>query len=166
MKNITILSLFVALVLIPVISYGENNYSSLQGTWKLNREASSNIDELLKFQGRSGFERRIMKSMDMTQEIAVSGNAISIKVITSMKTMSYELRVDGKVHKVKNMKGEYVSVKCTPIANGVLIENEDASGMKTATQRYTAGDRMINRITMTNPDGKSITAERIFDRVK
>ncbi len=166
MKNITILSLFLAIVLIPIFSFGDNSYSSLQGTWKLNKEASSNIDELLKFQGRSGFERRIMKSMDMTQEISVSANVISITVITSMKTMRYTLNVDGRVYKVKNMQGEYVSVKCTPIASGILIINEDKNGMKTVTRRYTEGDRMINKITITSPDGKSAAAERIFDRVK
>ena len=153
------------LILIPVFSHGDQSYSSLAGTWKLNKEASYNLDELLKFQGRSYLERRMVKSMDMTQEVTISSNTVAITVMTSINKMHMKLYVDGKAHKEKNKEGEDVSIKCSPITNGIVIESKDEKGIITLTKRYIEKNRMINQITMTSPDGKSVTAKRVFDRI-
>ncbi len=161
-----ILSVLIIFLIIPIFSYGQPSYSSLEGTWKINKEASSNVDALLKFQGRSFIERKMMKSLDITQVISVSSNEIIIKVITSLKTKSIKLYVDGKVHRKKNTEGEYVSIKCTSSANGVVIvSSHEKNGITAETRRYTVGDRMITRIKMTDLDGRSVSATRVFDRI-
>ena len=161
-----ILLVLITSLLIPIFAYGQRSYSSLECTWKINKEASFNIDALLKFQGRSYFERKMMKSLEITQLISVSSNEIIIKVTTSKKAKSIKLYVDGKVYRVKNREGEYISIKCTPVTNGIVIENKNTNGMITVTRRYTVGNRMINKITMTSPEGRSVSAERVFDRVR
>jgi len=164
-KRISLPLLFI-LIIAPVLLYGNNSYKSLEGTWKLNKKASLNYEALLKFQGRSYFERKTLNSLDITQVIKIHSNKISIKAITSIKTKSFTLSVDNKVHRIKNIKGEYISIKCRPAYNGIIIITKDSRGMVTVTKRYVSGNRMINRITMTSTDGKSVTATRIFDRRK
>ncbi len=120
------------------------------------------------FQGMSLLKKTAIMSLDVTQEVSVSSNVFSIKVITTMKTGSSKLYADGKYHKAKNMKGDYYSVKCTPIKNGILIVNkpDEQEGVKSVTKRYTEGNRMNIHITITKPNGESVSATRVFDRVK
>jgi len=159
-------SALLIILMLPVFLYGINSYKTLEGTWKLNKKASSNYEALLKFQGRSYFERKTLASLSITQVIKVSSGKVNIKAITSIKTMSFTFHVDNKVHKIKNIKGKYISIKCRPSKNGLFIISKNSRGMVTVTRRYVSGNRMINRITMTSPEGTSVSATRVFNRVR
>lgn len=69
------------------------------------------------------------------------------------------------------MKGKFISIKCKPYSTskgGILIITKNSKGMVTVTRRYVIsnGKHMINKIPMTSPNGKSVSATRVFDKIK
>ncbi len=101
MKSLTPLFLLAALFSAPLalpglgvgIAYAAN--ADLAGTWVLDKDASESVDAMLKAQGVSFVERKVAAGLDVTQTIAVSGDAITLHIVTSKKTEDQALTADG-----------------------------------------------------------------------
>jgi hypothetical protein len=149
---------------------GFSSTDCLKGKWKLDKNASWNIDALLKAQGKNWVERQTITSMDVIQYISTDANSVTIKAVTSIKTNISILYLDNKERVADNPFGGKMKVKSSFQNDGKgisLYSREDGADYHTITRRYCAdkGSVMYVEFTLIKDSGDIVKGGRVFRRV-
>lgn len=162
---------FTVILCLLALSVSATNNNNFSGVWDLDLTASDPIDEILKAQGKSRFERRVAKSMAVTQSIMQTGDTMSvhIKSIAMDNTQNFPLDnqwrlVDTpKMGKV-NMKNYWLEKEFS-IATEMQIKANKKPALMRATRKLTDnGNTMILEILLILQDGRQYRANRVFRR--
>lgn len=166
---IRILTIIMCLLVFPASAQKNKIFS---GVWNLDLSASDPIDEILKAQGKSRFERRVAKSMSVTQSIIQTSDTMSvhIKSIAMDNTQNFPLDnqwrfVDTpKMGKV-NMKNYWLE-KGFAIATEMQIQANKKPALMRAIRTLTDnGTTMVLEILLILENGKQYQADRVFRKV-
>ncbi|MEN0067311.1 MAG: lipocalin/fatty-acid binding family protein [Myxococcota bacterium] len=132
------------------------------GTWVLDHSASDSPEELLKAQGMSMIKRKAVAKLDVTQKVTQEGNVMTFEVVTSKKTKTNTLHVDGEVRTVEGDRG---SARVRHVWEGDDLVSTSITDETTIVTRRTLSDggrTMTQRFTLTPKDGSTISINRVF----
>lgn len=140
----------------------------LSGTWVLDKEASDSVDELLKSQGVSWAQRKVVAGLDVTQVISQSGDSVTVAVDTSKKDRTETLVADGVARQVTSDEGATATVTHSWQGSALVtrssgVDKQGRQAETTITRTLEDGGGTLRQlIEFSADDGTTASAARIF----
>lgn len=143
------------------------------GTWRLDLDASEPLDALLEVQGRSWIERKVARSMNVTQKIRQAGDTITIAVESALRTKVDVFAIGGPWEERTTDELGRVRVKTEWNADGKRLVVRNEAKLKDGTEGELrisrwfedGGKTMVQLVELDLKDGRHPAARRVFRRV-
>jgi hypothetical protein len=142
------------------------------GTWGLDLDASDPLDPLLEVQGRSWIERKVARSMKVTQKIQQAGATITISVESVLRTKVDEFTIGSPWEKrdTDELGRVRQRTEWSPDGKRLVVRNEaklkDGTEGELRVSRWLEDDArtMIQLLELVLKDGRQLKARRVFRR--
>ncbi|MEO0606042.1 MAG: lipocalin/fatty-acid binding family protein [Myxococcota bacterium] len=154
---------FAASLITLMLSVSPAWAADFSGTWVLDLSASDSPDELLKAQGVSWVKRKAAAKLDVTQNVKQDGDEVTIETVTSRKTKTTTLQVDGETRTVDGDRGK-AEVTHAWDGEALVSTSTGPDGGSLVTRRSLSDDgrTLTQRVTLTSKDGSTVSIDRIF----
>lgn len=147
----------------PATTPAPKQGTSLSGVWSLDRAASQDTSEVLKAQGVSWAQRQAAAGMDMTLTLEDRGTTLKVHQVTSARTQTYELTLDGVERQLDTENGPTL-FQASRQDGGILVRSRPVDGSKPpmTVHRSVQGGALIQTITVVPVGGKAVSARLVF----
>ncbi len=140
--------------------------ADFSGTWSLDRDASDSPEPLLKAQGVGWMKRKAAAGMDVTQNITHQGDKLTIETVTSARTKTDTLQVDGETRTVEGDKGAAQvrhEWQGEVLVSTSALQTKDGPGTLVVHRKLSDdGQTLEQRIALTLADGSTVEIARVF----
>ena len=143
--------------------------ADLTGSWTLDREASEDMDTLLReTQDLSWVERRLAATVDVTHVITQQGDTLEILIVAPVYERKSTLETD-KTWRPSTGRNGPTTQRAWWEGEILVVESRgsvaDGTPALYRTERSVADDDMTLLLTITAEDGRSWRVKRVLRRV-
>lgn len=145
--------------------------SALSGEWTVDLSASTSADLLLKEWGASWVERQAAAALPVENRIAVGDGRFDLTIDSSLFTRSESFPTDGSWRPGTTKDGAPTRTRCFydgPALVTVTELSRDGATWTLEARRTVedGGQTMRQHITLRTPDGRTLSADRVFRRAR
>lgn len=145
--------------------------AALTGEWAVDLAASSSADLLLKEWGASWVERQAASSLPVENHIALHDGRFDLTIDSSLFTRTESFPTDGSWRAGSTKDGAPTRTRCFYDGAALVTVTEvtrDAATWTLEARRTVedGGQTMRQHLTLRTPDGRTLSADRVFRRAR
>jgi len=169
---VSALTLFSAVQGVPQ-EPAADQHPDFTGVWRLDLDASTSLDAMLKLQGISRFKRHAMAKTVVTQTIEQQPDRITIHVDSKHRHAVEDLVLDGRFRPATTPDGQKITRRAFWTDGGravvaearVVLKDGRPAVLRTERRMAEDGATLVMLVILTAEDGTRLEATRIFRRV-
>jgi hypothetical protein len=163
----------ILILLLTVASTYAASHPDFTGQWKLDLDASDNMDDFAKSQGASWVEYKLIGNMPVTQIITQSENNITITIENMIKKRTEVMVPNGLIEEKKNEQGNLMKVRSFWSEDGSVLvtiidtKMADEKPGQVVIRRSLSqdGETMFQDIEIVPEKGQRFAAKRVFRKI-
>ncbi|MFZ3046571.1 MAG: hypothetical protein WA151_11715 [Desulfatirhabdiaceae bacterium] len=163
----------ILILLLTVASTYAASHPDFTGQWKLDLDASDNMDDFAKAQGASWMDYTLIGNMSVTQTITQSENNITITIENMFKKRTEVMIPNGLIEEKMNEQGNLMKVRSFWSDDGSVLvtmidtKMADEKPGQVVIKRSLSqdGGTMFQNIEIVPEKGQRFAAKRVFRKI-
>jgi hypothetical protein len=143
------------------------------GTWKLDLKASDSFDAVLKAQGISAIERKVLSTLQTTHIILQKEDWIQVTIKTPVSTKTQEFILDGSISEIESQRFGCIRGKnfwdddqMSWVLVAQMVVNKNPIELITTRTLEGLGELMKMKVQVNQANVLPFVANRVFHRLK